>query len=227
MWTWHFSQTDEIPAALFPEIARDILDVFNDGMGQGEWNWSIDQIEKTFESSDILGLLKNETGECGGYFFATLPQETLFRKSVLWIDACSVRKALQRNGYFHQALEVIKHNFPALDFGFIGGRTQNPEVLRIFDRLSPSNDYYPFEKPYSPQIMDFLKNNIANEIKKPSENNALNGSNGIIRNAYWGSRLGDYQIDLGDERIRFFEAQLDKWQFNRDDGDALIILKRL
>lgn len=222
---WNFKETAEYKADLEITIAK-IIDVFIDGMGQA--GWEPYKVKRQLNSSNILGLLEGENREAHGYFFATIPKKKFNGKHLLWIDACSVRQSIQKLGYFSKGVEEIKNIYKDCDFGFVGGRSQNPIVFRTIDKLS-TKVYYPFDKLYTNEIIAFLKNTIKNEVKRPSEKKeqGLNHENGIVTNAYWGKKLGNYKVDLNNNAILGYEKKLSEWNFDRCKGDAVIILKEL
>ncbi len=222
---WNFRKTAECKEDLTGIVAK-VIDVFNDGMKQGEWKPH--NVKRQLNSSHILGLLEDERGNAYSYFFATIPKQRFNGRHLLWIDACSVRQKFQKYGHFLKGIEVIKTIYTQYDFGYVGGRSQNPIVFRTLDKLS-SNPYYPFDKLYTPEIIAFLKSTIKNEVKRPSENTSqgLNVENGIVTNAYWHKKLGDYKVDLNNDGILGYEKKLSKWNFDRCNGDAVVLFKEL
>lgn len=222
---WVFRQTIEYKGA-FKRTTMKLMEIFKDGMGQGEWDE--EEIRRQLKSSNILGFLEDKETEAYGYFIATVPEEKFNGKQLLWIDACSVREKYQQYGYFTKGIEEILNIYKEYDFGYIGGRSQNPIIFRIFDKLS-SNDFYPFGKCYTAEIIDYLKRVIENEIKRPSEEESqgLNVKNGIIKNAFWHKKLGTYKIDFANNEILKYEKLLLEWGFDRFNGDAVVLFKDL
>lgn len=222
---WNFKKTSEYKLDLENTIAK-ITDLFNDGMGQE--GWKPYKIKRQLKSSHVLGFLEDEYGKDFSYFFATIPKKRFDGKHLLWIDACSVRQRFQRNGIFSKGVEEIKNIYKKYNFGYVGGRSQNPIVFRTIDKLS-SDIYYPFDKLYPSEMINFLKDTIKNEVKRPSETKeqGLNLENGIVTNAYWGKKLGNYKVDLNNEDILRYEKKLSEWGFDRCNGDSVIILKQI
>ncbi len=222
---WNFKKRKEYDL-IIDETVNKLIDIFNDGMGQSEWKPN--KVKRQLKSSHVLGLLEDEQGKSYSYFFATIPRRKLNEKNLLWIDACSVRMKYQKFGLFAKAIEQLKTSYPKYNFGFAGGRSQNPIVFKIIDKLS-DKAFYPFDKLYSIEQIEFLKETIKNEVGRPSNNKDqhLNQENGILTNAYWHRRLGNYPVDLNNEIVLRYEKKLSSWNFDRCNGDAVVLLKEL
>jgi hypothetical protein len=72
--------------------------------------------------------------------------------------------------------------------------------------------------------MEFLLKHITQATAFSGEG-FLDLTSGICRNAYAGARLGDYSTDVPGAEA--FEKQLLDWGFNRESGDAVLVVSRL
>ena len=115
--------------------------------------------------------------------------------------------------------------FPGRTFGWIGGRTQNPLVM---SRYANFGEVFPFDIPYiddfGKKLMDFLLMHVTG-IQQAAEKGALDPYTGICRGVYHEGKLGNYATSIeGTER---FEQMLRRWSFERDGGDAIVVVSRL
>jgi hypothetical protein len=89
-------------------------------------------------------------------------------------------------------------------------------------------EVFPFDKLYDSKdgqsIMAFLLEHIA-EVQTTHQRGKLNIINGICTQLYPQGRLGDYCVDL--EKVARFETQLQAWEFQRERGDAVILVSSL
>ncbi len=224
MYNWKFSFTKDLDLNKFTPEAEKILEVFRDAMGTK--NWTAEEIITQAGDSDALGLLKDENSNVGAYLFFTTPKEKFNDKHLIWIDAISVKKSLRGNSHYEngikQAREFSGTNY---DFGYVGGRSQNPVIFFLRDRLKKDSPLFPFDGLYSQEMMEFLIKNVA-EVRRPYEKFCLDVSFGICRKAYKG-KLGDYDENFRKDRVDEFEEKLKNWNFDRYKGDSLIIIKQL
>ena len=181
-------------------------------------------VRKAYLQSTIVGLLKEGDGEIGGYAFYSVPSAELWGSHLLWEDAICIKKGLQGRGLSSRLLFAKASSmFPEWKFGWIGGRTQNPLVIR---RYQPLGRVFPFDQLYSEEkgrlIMDFLTMNVA-EVMDVTAN--LDRRTGVCHRVYSEGRLGDYGTLLnGTER---FEKLLEQWGFDRERGDAVVTVVEL
>ena len=205
---------------LTADIPAQILDVFRDGFALPQ-AWTLAQSRHAMVRSDVLGLLVNAHAQVFAYAFYSIPPETLFGKHVLWEDAICIRQALQGQGYASEALihQVCSH-FPEYNFGWLGGRTQNPQIFR---RYAHFGALYPFDQSYAegsgPFVLAFLRQHITEVNEDWLRTDPLTG---ICKNIYPEGRLGNYTIDL--EKHERFEQMLNNWGFERSAGDAVIVV---
>lgn len=227
MYNWIFSFTKDISTEDKFLIAENILAVYRDAMGSE--GWSVDEICDRAEKSTALGLLKDAKNNIGGYLLVTVPSEPLNDKHILWIDSISVRKALQKHGYYQRGIKKVMKKFSKYyTFGFVGGRSQNPLIFYLRDKLS-DNKLYPFDDLYPGELMEYLINHVY-EVGEPYDEGKLKNEDlkrGICRKIYKKGKLGDYEENIDRGRSAKFEAKLKEWDFQRQKGDALIIIKQL
>lgn len=196
-----------------------IHQVYLDGFGLQE-GWGLERIERALAGCDVLGLLlDNLANEVCGYALYSCPSEPLRGKSLLWEDAISLKKRAQGFGLSYVALARVRALYHERTFGWIGGRTQNPVVMKRYARFGPA---FPFDSLYSegdgPEVMQFLRTHIAEARDVPR----LDIATGICSGIYWSGKLGDYAIGIeGTER---FEDLLQQWNFQRANGDALLVM---
>lgn len=95
-------------------------------------------------------------------------------------------------------------------------------------RYSRFGKLFPFDELYDSSdgqvVMDFLLNHIS-EVKTTHQRQKLNRVNGVCTQLYPQGRLGDYVVDL--EKTAIFEKQLQDWGFQREQGDAVILMSAL
>jgi len=218
---WNFRRTLDYPDADFTKhLAPQILDVYEDGMGSK--GWSIAEIAKQKTASTLLGLLEDSDKDIFGYCFVTIPAALFQRRKILWIDACSISRDLQSEGYYKKAIKKVIGLYDRNSFGYLGGRTQNPVIMYSHDKYCEGK-FLPFDDLYPDELMQFLIMNIP-EVREVGEN--LDKEKGLCKKAYNGI-LGEYPKGLSKGRCSQFEEELKTFGFNRDEGDAIIVLKEL
>lgn len=220
MGNWQFKLCKEYKEQEITIIIPQILNVFANGMGRE--GWSFERIKEQLNASTWLGLLKVQD-TIMGYFFATIPEKQFEGKNLLWIDAVCVLKDKQNKGYFNSAIFSLKSLSPKT-FGYYGLRTQNPAMMYALDKLC-EGVLVPFDTFYSPNLTNFLVENVY-EVRKPYELQNLDEKNGICKKVYKEGKLGDYLEEINKGRSAFFEDLLQKWQFTRTNGDAIILVKQ-
>jgi hypothetical protein len=206
------------PSSLF---AEEIQKIFRDGFGIEGEGWKSERIKKTLGRCNALGLLLGKGREVYGYALYSFPDTQLLGAWVLWEDAIALRKEAQRHGLSKQVLELARGFYPGRRFGWIGGRTQNPAMMRRYNKQGLC---YPFDVAYTegdgPKVVDFLTEHI-DEVKNvlPS----FDRSTGICAGAYIQGILGDYSWD----DTGHYESRLLQWGFDRSRGDAIIVVARV
>lgn len=220
---WRFKYITDSTAS--NDVVEAVLDIFYDAMGQGVW--TEEKVYRQFRSSNYFGFYESDNEENSAYFFATVPETCLNDYHVLWIDACSVRKKMQSKGIFKSAIDILQEIIPGKRIGYIGGRTQNPTIIKMYGKLS-SHVFYPFDCYYDDTVIYYLIGNIRNEVGMPYEEKKLDFDiqTGILKKVY-GEKLGDYDVGLTDEITKRYEDKLELYGFNRNNGDAVIILKKI
>lgn len=170
-------------------------------------------------STDLTILSNVDSADICGYAIFSIPDNLFEGAKVVWQDSIAVDRSLQGEGYAKEAYRLINQKSPNSDW--LGGRTQNPAVIRAFCKKGKS---FPFDERYSSdagqKLLAFLSENIV-EVK---ESEGIDTSSGIIKKAY-PYKLGDYVNDwTGIEPQKQF---LETNGFDQDNGDAVIILTRV
>ncbi|MDM8559071.1 hypothetical protein [Candidatus Parabeggiatoa sp. HSG14] len=212
------------------KLVTRIHQIFLDGFGLKK-GWSLEGIRKSLTQSTILALLTEEKGDVSGYAIYSVPEVPLQGAYMLWEDSLCIMKHLRgklSSGKLpkravENAVRFLREQYgDEYKFGWVGGRTQNPIVMKMYAQFGT---IFPFDVLYSEkegkEVMEYLLQHIAEveEIKQLEKNN------GICRSVYDSGRLGDYQVGIkGTEK---FEEQLLKWNFNRQNGDAIIVVSKL
>lgn len=105
----------------------------------------------------------------------------------------------------------------------IYNRLNECQLLLMMRSYGYFGSLYPFEADYSTgegyKVMDYLLEHIP-QVKYTTN---LVRDKGLCRSIYNSGRLGDYKVNVK----RGIEKQLAEWGFNRDNGDALIVIARL
>lgn len=219
---WHFQSLVD-PETVPDTVFSAILQVFQDGFGLPD-GWSLEGVRYALLRSDVLGLLCGSSG-IDGYAFYTVPEVQLEGRHVLWEDAICLRQCVQGMGYGSRALSEAAAFLPHHDFGWVGGRTQNPVV---FLRYACLGSVFPFDEPYTDprgkRVMDFLITHII-EVQESERAGRLERTTGICRGIYDEGKLGVY--DVGLQASADWEVSLKEWGFDRLAGDALLLVARL
>lgn len=217
-WQFHFQDSSTLLDDALPGL---VSDVYRDGFGRPQ-GWSIERVQKALVRSTVIGLLWSSSGVLDGYAFYSAPDVPLKGSWLLWEDAICLRKPLQGRGLSTRVLIEVSSLFPDREFGWLGGRTQNPLVLKRY--LHRATLVLPLNLGYDgndgEEIMTFLLRHI-------EEACGVDPKVGIFRNAYKDGRLGDYKVDLSDPEVAGVERRLAELNFDRDKGDAVIATAKL
>jgi hypothetical protein len=220
LYQWSFINLQEVQDAP-AELILVLRQIFADGFGLTTL-WQEEDAQHALTRSTILGLLQNPTGQIGGYAFYTLPEAPLLGSHLLWEDAVCLRKSLQGQGYAgHKLFACIREYLNDRTVGWLGGRTQNPIVMRRYARFGET---LPFNALYDeqPQVMNYLIEHIA-EVQSAQQR--MDKRTGICRQVYPEGRLGDYPTDVpGTEK---YQDLLKSWGFSPERGDAVVVLTHL
>ncbi|GAB4210342.1 MAG: hypothetical protein Fur006_70750 [Coleofasciculaceae cyanobacterium] len=220
---WEFQQLDK-SAEISDELLDQFLQVCVDGFGFESDDWMNDNREK-LATSTILGKLLDDKGQLYGISFYSAPAVTLSDSHILWEDGICLVKAAQHQGYSQQAIIKAFNFFPERQFNWLGCRTQNPAMMMRYARFG---NLFPFDQLYDSvdgqPIMEFLLEHIA-EVQTTYQRGKLNTVNGVCNQLYPQGRLGDYWVNL--DKAAHFERQLQDWEFQRDRGDAVILVSSL
>jgi hypothetical protein len=204
---------------------QDVIAIFEDGFGQP--GWSYEGIKTRFKASTVGGFLEDDSGLRFGYAFYSMPLLLFKGAHILWEDAICVRKSLQGARHaspatvWPAAWNAARDVFPGKTVEWVGGRTQNPLVMHRYWRQTASDSVYPIRRDYQSgegkELAALLQFSIAELESMPIP------SDGILRGRY-GKRLGDYAIESDYSGI---EDWLLKHNFNRDAGDAVVMISKL
>jgi len=207
-------------AKLDTDIPQRIHDVYLDGFDL-ESGWSLEKVETSLGRCDALGLVLGSNQEVYGYALYCIAPLPLQGRWFLWEDAICLRREAQRFGLAAKALAQVRALYSGRDFGWIGGRTQSPIVMRRYSRLGP---LFPFDRPYTDEegmeLMDFMLQHIA-EVR---EAKALDRTTGICAGQY-GRTLGRHPHAVAGTEA--FEDRLAQWGFSRSAGDAVVVVARV
>lgn len=220
-WQFYFQN---LRALLDQALPQRILDVYHDGFGQPV-GWSLGGVRRALKRSTVIGLLTSPAvRELGGYAFYSAPSEQLNGGWLLWEDAICLRKCLHGKQLSARVIEEVATLFPERELTWLGGRTQNPRVLKRY--LQRAIEVLPLSRGYDSKqgkvVMEFLLHTI-DEVREPA---GMNPATGICHGVYPG-RLGDFDIDLSDPEVVAIERRLASLGLNRLRGDAVIAVARL
>lgn len=222
--TWNF-QTLHGDTAINEADVEQILATFRDGFAL-PGGWSLAGVHEALQRSTVLGLLRDAEGMVFGYAFYSIPQAMLDGTYLLWEDALCLRRAVQGCGYTRSLVRKVCDLFPDRAFGWVGGRTQNPVVMLRYAGMGGT--LFPFLQAYDSAegraLLGFLLEHLE-EVRQPHEAGTLDAATGICRAVYPEGRLGNYPVDC--DGAALFERQLADWGFDRERGDAVLIVTHL
>ncbi len=211
------------------DFAELIQDIFRDAFAveENERAWSTKGILDKLRHSTLLGLAKSERGETVGYALYSVPSQALLNgRYLLWEDSIGVNQDEQGSGLGSTALLEARRFLPEKDIGWLGGRTQNPAIICRYSK--DTDELFPFTSTYNSaegqSLIAFLLEHI-HEIQNLGSR--LNLQTGVCYQVYAEGRLGDYTVDLTDSQIAAYERQLHQWGFDRDKGDAVIVVGKI
>jgi hypothetical protein len=220
VYEWHcrlLSPADAFDAVLVQQVH----DVFRAAFGF-EPAQGLDSIRDRLRNSTVLGLLRAESADVHGFACYSVPSVPLGETYFLWGDGMALMPGVQGRGLTQGFIERACALFPGRRFGWMGGRTQNPVVFRWhakFGRVFPFDGTY--AEPEGRRVLRYLREHVA-EVREAA---MVDDITGICRGAYrWTYRPAYLAHARATEP---FEQQLRTWAFNRDQGDALILVARL
>ena len=227
-YVWRYCELkglSSVPQFVLETWVGDIQRIFCNGFERRK-EWPVESIRRKLDHSSLLGFLIDEADSntaTFGYAIYHVPDNLLNGKALLWEEAiCLVKNMhIRGKGLANTAITNAIGHFPNLRFGFIGGRTQNPLVFR---RYSEFGKLFPFDITYTSDegrdLMLFLKSHIT-DVSNAKQIDPLTG---ICQGQYSEGRLGNYEVSVrGTEQ---FELKLKEWEFDRDRGDALIVVAK-
>src|SRR6266446_9519353 len=130
MYSWDF-QILQKDTNFDESLPHTFHEIFLDGFGLKE-GWSIEGVKKALHQSTLLGLLTSsaETQDICGYAFYSVPEVPLLGTYMLWEDAICLRKSAQGKRLSTKVYELACEKLSGRRFGWIGGRPQNPVVMK-------------------------------------------------------------------------------------------------
>ncbi len=220
MYHWKFYQQGDRLQSNLPSI---IQQIYMDGFGLKDGRgWTLDSISNRLQKTTLLGLLTDNNQKPCGYAMYSVPDDLLQGTSMLWEDAICLRKTAQILGQGTRVLRLACGMFPGRQFGWLGGRTQNPAVIK---RYAKWGSVLPFSSAYDTPDNQLVMNYLRLHIAEVRDVKHVDRVYGICRSVYSEGRLGDYPVDI--EGAAEFETKLSSWGFDRDHGDALIAVSKL
>jgi len=246
-WKFLVPGLDEFDAS---SLGKRMIDVFCDGFGipQEKSRWSATDAANMVRRSTVAGFLADgdpSTSALSGYACYVCPVACVnASRHLLWEDGICVRKGVQegtpKRRWGVEATDGATAEVARLGrtVGYVGGRTQNPSVFKRYSMYSESRKLFPLDEPYwnrqGRELMSFLIANIK-EVTESYSEGAKAGREGaeavfdprigLFQGCYKEGRLGDYRIPADDETNER-EACVKALGFNRDRGDAVVVVAR-
>jgi hypothetical protein len=200
--------------ALDDGLVQQVFDVFRRAFGF-EPRHGLDSIRYRLRNSTILGLLRDESEAVHGFACYSVPSVPLRGAYVLWGDGMALMPEVQGRGLARSFAERACALFPGRSFAWMGGRTQNPVVVRWHATLGR---VFPFDGTYAEaeggEVLRYLREHVA-EVREAT---SIDAETGICRGAYQWTYRPEYLAQVRDA---------DRWAFNRAHGDALILVAKL
>ena len=220
---WEFNSLDG-SAKISDDLIEQCSKVCADGFGLKTHDW-IESNRKKLSQSTIFGRLVSDKKDLYGIAYYSAPDTQLVDSYILWEDGICLVKAVQHRGYSQKAIAEFVSLFPERQFKWLGCRTQNPSMMIRYSKLGK---LFPFDELFDSvdgqRIMGFLLEHIV-EVQTTYQRGKLNIINGVCTRHYTQGRLGDYLIDI--EKANLFEKQFQSWGFQREQGDAVILVSSL
>lgn len=220
-FTWNFQKINN--GSYFDSFElNEFYRVCVDGFGI-EIDWNSENKSK-LSQVNLLGKLTNKQNKLCGIAYYFIPPVSINNTYMIWESGICIVKEAQNLGLSKAAIKHVKSLFSDHSFQLIGCKSQNPKMFLRYQKFGIT---YPFDESYSTsqgkKIMSFLISNIK-EVKKLHFSKQLNVHSGICTTAYTHGCLGDYKIDIKEAKV--LENKLTKLQFNRNNGDAILIISR-
>src|SRR5688572_24372609 len=179
MVEWHcrlLSPSD----ALDRVLVQQVYDVFRGAFGF-EPSKGLDSIRYRLRNSNVLALLRDQSGDARGFVFYSVPSVPLGGTYFLWGDGMALMPEMQGKGLTHGFIDRVCSLFPGRSFQWTGGRTQNPIMFRWHAK---SAQVFPFDRTYDDpegrQVLRFLREHVP-EVREAS---SIDNVTGIWRGAY-------------------------------------------
>src|SRR5437870_747730 len=133
------------PRRFTDQDVSDVLSIFRRGFGI-EPKWRPEDVKVAAERSSVCGFLLDDAKHPVGYAFFSMPDEPLDDTHLLWEDAVCLDNEFQARGLAgsHRLWPTVCNFRPGRIFGWIGGRTQNPAVVRRYQTVCGDQRIYPF-----------------------------------------------------------------------------------
>jgi hypothetical protein len=227
MREWKFEKLNGLRSVSRDTISmwtHEVHGLFLNGF-ESDREWPRDAIETRLRKTDILGILRDEQGAALGYAMYLSPDAELHGYAVLWEDAICLAKddAVRGHHLSTKAIEQAMRCFPGRTFGWLGGRTQSPTVFVRYRRWGPT--MFPVDQDYeSPEGHDVMAWLLAS-VPEAFEAKEFDRRTGVCRRQYAEGRLGKDRDDILGSEV--FWRRLAAWGFDRDAGDAVILMTQL
>jgi hypothetical protein len=160
VYEWHCRRLS--PAdALDPVLVQQVHDVFRVAFGF-EPTHGLDSIRYRLRNSTVLGLLRDGSDGVHGFACYSVPSVPLGGEHFLWGDGMALLPEVQGRGLTQGFVERACALFPGRQFGWMGGRTQNPVVFRWhakFGRVFPFDGSY--AQPEGRRVLRYLREHVA------------------------------------------------------------------
>lgn len=219
---WRF-ELPPAPLGLDDSVVASVLNVFRKGMPSPQ-GWHVPGAERSVRTADLALLLLEDDALVGYALYKAIPVPgDPIGRCVLWEESICFLPAYTGKKYGNDALTAaLLLMEPHRSIGWIGGRTQNPIVLRRYGRFARGRGrLLPFGASYDDDKAD--RGALA-AVTAVVGGHWKEGPDrfGITRGTYSEGKLGNYPEDVaGAEGYNEF---LRERGFDRDAGDAVIAL---
>lgn len=204
---------------------EEVLTIYEAAFGRA--GWSSSGVSERSSTSAIHGFLEG-AGQKVGYAFYSVPRTEIHGTFLLWEDAIGIGANAQRSGLGSR--DVVWQSVSDLvgrPFGWIGGRTQNPAVAHRYLKQTRSKLAFPFRSGYTSDEGRELSSVLANHVAELRSE--VVPDDGILRHAYR-RRLNDFPAGSDpwdDPKFKGIVDWLRCHNFNRDNGDAVVVIAKL
>lgn len=204
------------------EIQNRFLDIAKNAFGN--YTWSTSSYRRTFvQKNNYAYVLLDENNEKHGFVIVEIPPVDLEGKQFVFLRKIALDDSVKgkRLGLRFFIEEFKKDNFN-VHIAYIGLKTQSPYMMRAIKNICKKT--YPFEDNYLSEeganILKFVQTNTL----ELTDNIDFDKRTGILNSCY-GQKLGNYDLDV--PGVEDEEEYLQKHDFNREQGDALLLIGKI